>query len=134
MTQTNFLLDPQLESSSIWVHDHSLCQVRLKNDRRFPWIILIPRRPEIVEIFDLATVDQKLLWVEVGKWAKHMHDLFQAYKMNIEILGNKVRQCHIHIIVRYATDAAWPNSILNYGKCEPYFPEEITKRVQEIAL
>lgn len=132
--EKKFAIDPQLESSGIWFQDLPLCQVRLKNDRRFPWVILIPRRPEIVEVFDLAPEDQRLLWSEITLVAKHMHHTFQPHKMNIEILGNKVRQCHIHIIARYETDAAWPNSILNHGTAEPYLSEEITKRRQEIAF
>jgi diadenosine tetraphosphate (Ap4A) HIT family hydrolase len=134
MTKTNFEINPQLDSSSIFVSDLSLCQVRLKNDRRFPWVVLIPRRPDLVEIFDLSAEDQNLLWSEITRVAQHMHQNFQAYKMNIEILGNRVRQLHIHIIARHDADAAWPNSVLNHGTTDPYSPDEITKRVQEISF
>lgn len=132
--KTHFIIDPKLDSSSIWLHDLPLCQLRLQNDRRFPWIVLIPRRPEIVEIFDLNLEDQHLLWSEMIEVAQHMHKNLQAHKMNIETLGNKVRQLHIHIIARFDDDRAWPNSVLNYETPEPYTPEEVSKRLQEISF
>ena len=124
--EPSFNLDPQLESSTAFVHDFPLCQVRLKNDRRFPWVILIPRQPHLVEVFDLNHADQLLLWSEIGTIAKKMHHQFHADKMNIEILGNKVRQLHIHLIARYTSDPAWPNSILNFGTPEPYSPDDLS--------
>lgn len=127
-----FHLDPQLESSSLFIKDLDLCQMRLKNDRRFPWIMLIPQRPNIVEIFDLTSTDQHQLWSEITRVTQYMHEHFQAHKMNIETLGNKVRQLHIHIIARFEYDAAWPNSILNFGTAEPYSPEQITQITQKI--
>jgi diadenosine tetraphosphate (Ap4A) HIT family hydrolase len=132
MSQT-FNLNPQLETSSLWVQDLPLSQIRLKNDRRFPWVVLIPRRHDISEIFDLTSEDQHQLWREITLMAQHLHEICQADKMNIEILGNKVRQLHIHIIARYTNDPAWPNSILNHGESEPYLPEELADRIQEIS-
>lgn len=129
-----FEIDSQLESSSVLVQDLALCQVRLKNDRRFPWIVLIPRRPHSTEVFDLTSEDQHQLWSEIISCAQHIHKTFDAYKMNIEILGNKVRQLHIHIIARYETDAAWPNSILNYGVAESYSPEEVSLILQKVTV
>ena len=133
MIHTPFKIDTQLETSTILMKNLTLCQVRLKNDRRFPWVVLIPQRPNIVEIFDLTPEDQHLLWSEITSVTQHMHDLFQAHKMNIETLGNKVRQLHIHISARYENDTAWPNSILNHGTAQPYLPEEAAKRVQELS-
>ena len=134
MIHTPFKIDPQLEASTLWVQDLPLSQLRLKNDRRFPWVVLIPQRPNIIEIFDLKPEDQRQLWSEITSVTQHMHEVFKAHKMNIETLGNKVRQLHIHIIARYENDAAWPNSILNHGISEPYLPEEATKRTQELSL
>jgi diadenosine tetraphosphate (Ap4A) HIT family hydrolase len=133
MNKTNFNLDPQLESSSIWIQDLSLCQLRLKNDRRFPWVLLIPRRSNIVEIFDLSPTDQQQLWSEISVVTQHMHAHFKAHKMNIEALGNKVRQLHIHIIARFETDPAWPNSILNFGTAEAYPPEQASEVAQALS-
>ncbi|MDF3033211.1 MAG: hypothetical protein K0R76_165 [Alphaproteobacteria bacterium] len=133
MIHTPFKIDPQLETSSLLVQDLPLSQLRLKNDCRFPWVVLIPRRPQLTEVFDLTPEDQRQLWSEIISVAQHMHDIFQAHKMNIETLGNKVRQLHIHIIARYENDGAWPNSVLNHGKSESYLPEEVTKIVQKIS-
>lgn len=134
MTKTKFIIDPKLESSSIWVRDLPLCQLRLQNDRRFPWVVLIPRRAEIVEVFDLGLEDQHMLWSEIVSVAQHMHKSFQAHKMNIETLGNKVRQLHIHIIARFEHDAAWPNSVLNNSVTEPYSSQEVLRRVEELSF
>jgi diadenosine tetraphosphate (Ap4A) HIT family hydrolase len=127
VTSASFHIDPQLESSTLFIKDLGLCQLRVKNDRRFPWILLIPQRPNIVEIFDLSAADQQQLWSEVTSVTQHMHTHFKAHKMNFESLGNKVRQLHIHIIARFENDAAWPNSILNFGTSEPYFPEQTSE-------
>ena len=88
-------------------------------------MVLIPRRESISEVFELTPEDQQALWSEITECARHMHQHFQAHKMNIETLGNKVRQLHIHIIARFDEDAAWPNSVLNHGSAEPYEPGEI---------
>jgi diadenosine tetraphosphate (Ap4A) HIT family hydrolase len=133
MIHTPFELDTQLATSTILIKNLTLCQVRLKNDRRLPWVVLIPQRPNIVEIFDLTPEDQHQLWSEITSVTQHMHEAFQAYKMNIETLGNKVRQLHIHIIARYENDAAWPNSILNHGVAESYLPDEAAKRIQQLS-
>lgn len=133
-SDAQFEIDLHLKSSSILVCDLSLCQVRLKNDRRFPWVVLIPRRPHLIEVFDLTAEDQLQLWSEVILCAQHIHKTFDAYKMNIEILGNKVRQLHIHIIARYVTDAAWPNSALNHNGAEPYTLEEVTTNLQKVTI
>lgn len=129
-----FEIDSQLESSTTLIQNLTLCQVRLKNDCRFPWIVLIPRRSHLVEIFDLASEDQSLLWSEIGRISEHMKHRLQADKMNIEILGNRVRQLHIHIIARYKEDDAWPNSVLNYGTPEPYLDSEMNQRIQNLFL
>ncbi|MBM3468448.1 MAG: HIT domain-containing protein [Alphaproteobacteria bacterium] len=130
----HFKLDPQLDSSSILVQDLPLCQLRLKNDARFPWVVLIPRRPDIVEVFDLEAEDQQALWMEIMRVGHHMHQTFKAHKMNIEILGNKVRQLHIHIIARFTTDSAWPHSVLNHGVSEAYDPHQAQENIQKIKL
>ena len=130
----HFELDIQLESSTILVQNLTLCQVRLKNDCRFPWIVLIPRRSNLVEIFDLTLEDQNLLWSEIARISEHMKHRFKAHKMNIEILGNRVRQLHIHIIARYESDDAWPNSVLNYGEPEPYLENKMIQRIQDLSL
>ncbi len=79
MTRLSFDLDPQLTTSTLFVKNLNLCQVRLKNDRRFPWLILIPQRPNLIEIFDLTLEDQHLLWSEITTTAQHMHKAFQAH-------------------------------------------------------
>ena len=111
-----------------------LCQVRLKDDCRFPWIVLIPRRSNLVEIFDLTPEDQSLLWGEIAQVSEHMKQHLHAHKINIEILGNRVRQLHIHIIARYENDDAWPNSVLNYGTPEPYLEHKMIQRIQDLSL
>jgi diadenosine tetraphosphate (Ap4A) HIT family hydrolase len=128
----SFNLDPRLESSSFLIQDLPLCQLRLKNDSRFPWVMLIPRRHAIVELFDLSEEDQHQLWIETVATSRMIHQLTSAHKMNMEALGNKVSQLHIHIIARHEEDAAWPESVLGCAGALEYTPEAARQVISKI--
>ena len=98
-----------------------LCSVRLIDNCRFPWIILIPRRKKITDIFELKKKDQRLLIQEIVYASKIMKKTFKAFNLNIEKIGNVVSQLHIHVIVRTKKDSSWPLSVWvvkkkNYSK------------------
>jgi len=119
-----FALDPKLENDSYFVCDLPLCQVRLSKNAAFPWLLLIPKRPNIIEIIDLTETDQIQLLKEIRQASKVLQKLFQPKKLNIANLGNIVSQCHIHVIARYEEDKAWPHPIWNRGINETYEDEE----------
>ncbi len=97
-----------------------LCTVLLKDDVRFPWLILIPRREAIREWFELSSSDQEQLHCEVMQVAKRLSAETKADKINIAALGNITPQLHVHVIARFKTDAAWPNPVWNMGASKPY--------------
>lgn len=126
-------LDDRLESSSSFVINLSLCQVRLSHNAAFPWILLIPARKNIVEIIDLAPADQQRLMQEIAQASHVMKTLFQPDKLNVASLGNIVPQLHIHIIARYQGDRAWPNPIWN-TITEPYQSSQKSKWIKRLEL
>ncbi len=124
-----FKLDPQLEADTFPVGITSLNRIVLMNDSRFPWLILVPERPDIREPFELTDEDQRTLMQESMIVGKSLKALFNAHKLNIAALGNQVSQLHIHHIARFRTDAAWPRPVWGAGAAEPYEAEALRERV-----
>jgi diadenosine tetraphosphate (Ap4A) HIT family hydrolase len=123
-----FELHAQLARDCAVVGDLSLCRVLLMNDRRFPWLLLVPRRPDISEIFQLTALDQRLLWEEVGLVTAALAGDSRADKMNVATLGNVVQQLHIHVVARYQGDAAWPGPVWGCGSADPFAEEALAAR------
>ncbi|MFY9288086.1 MAG: HIT family protein [Alphaproteobacteria bacterium] len=120
---SQFILHSQLEADSIWVCDLPLCQLRLHNQKTVPWLILVPRRPDITEIYQLNLVERAALMEEISLASKALTTLYAPDKINIAALGNMVAQLHVHVIARYKTDEAWPNPI--WGRITPeQYPTE----------
>ena len=115
-----FELHPRLTQDTLVLGDFQLCRLLLMNDANYPWFILIPRRAEIQEIFELERQDQQQLLKESSHLAQVLSKIFQADKLNIAALGNMVPQLHIHHIVRYQTDQAWPNPVWGLFPSLPY--------------
>ena len=101
----NFLVD------SYHIAELKLCSVRLIDNSRFPWVILIPKRKKISDIFELKKKDQELLMQEIVYSSKIMKKTFRSFNLNVEKIGNVVPQLHIHIIARSKNDSAWPLSV-----------------------
>ena len=97
--------------SSYLITELKLCSVRLMNNKKFPWIILIPKREKVTDITELKTKDQILLIKEIVLASKIMKKIFNTKKLNVEKIGNKVSQLHIHIIARSNKDSSWPLSV-----------------------
>ena len=97
--------------SSFYITDLKLCSIRLFNNEKFPWIILIPKRKGITDITGLKSRDQKILMQEIVFCSKIMKKVFKSKKLNVEKIGNVVPQLHIHIIARYNNDISWPLSV-----------------------
>jgi len=97
--------------SSYYINELKLCTIRLIDNSKFPWIILIPKRKGINDISELTAKDQLLLMKEIVHCSKLMKKIFKTKKLNVEKIGNIVPQLHIHIIARYKTDSSWPLSV-----------------------
>src|SRR6185437_607999 len=91
--------------------DLPLSRVLVIKDANYPWVLLVPRRPGVVEIIDLDEVEQAQLMTETTRVARALKDVTQCDKLNIAALGNAVPQLHVHIIARRTSDAAWPRPV-----------------------
>ncbi|MDD5034728.1 MAG: HIT family protein [Methylococcaceae bacterium] len=118
-----FELHPQLKRDCLEIGRFELCRLLLMNESRYPWFILVPQRPGLSEIYQLNGADQALLWRESSALARGLAEAFAADKMNIAAIGNLVPQLHLHHIVRYRRDAAWPAPV--WGKFPPLLYDEV---------
>jgi diadenosine tetraphosphate (Ap4A) HIT family hydrolase len=104
-------IDKNFLKSSYYISDLKLCTIRLIDNQKFPWIILIPKRKNITDISELNSKDQLLLMKEIVYCSKLMKKVFKTSKLNVEKIGNIVPQLHVHIIARYKNDSSWPLSV-----------------------
>jgi diadenosine tetraphosphate (Ap4A) HIT family hydrolase len=107
----DFELDSRLDADCLYLVDWPLCRVLRMNDRAYPWLILVPRRTAIREIIDLEPADQQALLGEIGRASRVLRKTVKPEKLNVAALGNVVPQLHVHVIARFAEDAAWPRPI-----------------------
>ena len=110
-------LHSQLKKDTIDIGDLPLCRVLVIKDANYPWLMLVPRRPEKVEIIDLDEVEQAQLIAEVSRAAKALKEITRCDKLNIAALGNLVPQLHVHVIARRSSDVAWPRPV--WGVVQP---------------
>ena len=127
----HFDLHPQLAADTFIVGDLPLCRVLLMNDSRYPWTILVPRRAGLRELYELHEADLQRYWRESMLLSRALMGAYQGDKLNIAALGNMVPQLHIHHVVRFKTDAAWPAPV--WGK-HPALHYTADALAQQIAL
>ena len=129
----SFKLHKKFLISSYHITDLQLCSVRLHDNSKFPWLILIPKRNKITDMSDLNSKDQIQLIKEIVFVSKIMKKLFKTSKLNVEKVGNIVPQLHIHIIARYKKDSSWPLSVwVVKGKC--YSAKALKEVINKIRL
>ena len=121
----NFLKD------SHFIIDLKLCSIRLIDNSKFPWVILIPKRKNITDIHQLNNKDQNLLMREIVYTSTIMKKTYNAFNLNIEKIGNIVSQLHIHIIARSKKDSSWPLSVWVVKK-KSYFKQDLKKEIKKI--
>ncbi len=126
-----FELDRRLSNDSHDVTNLPLCNVRLMDNKRFPWLILVPRVEGASEWIDLSREQQHQLSDEIAILSHLLQALVTPEKLNIATLGNQVSQLHIHLIARYKADAAWPNPVWGAAS-EPYGEEELRRFAYEL--
>lgn len=120
----SFELHDRLAADTFLVTDLTLCRVLLMNDRRFPWLILVPRRAGLRDFDDVAGAEKADFHAEIDLASAVLREVSGAEKMNVAALGNMVPQLHVHVIARFAADAAWPGPVWGVGQAEPYGPDE----------
>ena len=125
-----FELDSRLATDSVLIADGPLSQIRLMNDDRFPWIVLVPRVPGASEWIDLNGDQQRLLLAEINQISRHLKQKPGVAKLNIGALGNIVPQLHIHLVGRREGDAAWPGPVWGTGPAQRFDPDVLAERVE----
>lgn len=125
-------LHPLLAKDCLPITTLSICRVYLQNNSNFPWLVLIPMREGLSEIFDLSINDYEQVMNEVRVVTKHFASFTKADKMNVAALGNVVPQLHIHIIARFKNDPAWPNPVWNALPPQPYAQDKAELLIKEL--
>ncbi len=127
-----FQLHPRLEQDCIAIGRFNLCRLLMMNDSQYPWFILVPEIADLREIYQLEKHERELLLEESCFLAENLAVLYDADKMNIAAIGNLVPQLHIHHIVRYETDKAWPAPVWGKFAAVPYSEQQITDTLSRI--
>jgi len=118
--------------SSHFISDLKLCEIRMIDNSKFPWIILIPKRKKITDISELNKKDRSLLMDEIVYCSNLMKKIFKTSKLNVEKIGNIVPQLHIHIIARKKNDTTWPLSVW-VTKSKPYTEKNLRFVINKIS-
>jgi diadenosine tetraphosphate (Ap4A) HIT family hydrolase len=124
-----FLLHDRLAADTVEVLRWPLCRVLLMTDATYPWLILVPERPDVSELFQLNPTDRHLLIEETTSASLALQRLFQADKMNVATLGNVVSQLHVHVIARHRGDPAWPRPVWGAVPAKPYTADALADRL-----
>lgn len=125
-----FQLDHRLAQGSVPLADWPLCHVRLKDDRRFAWLLLMPRRQGIVELTDLAADDYRALGDETLLATRLVTEVARPDKTNVATIGNVVAQMHVHVVGRFHHDPLWPDPIWGRGEPQLHRPAELAAVVE----
>ena len=113
---SGFVLDARLAADTHVIGDLEVSRLLLMDDARFPWLILVPRRPGLRELTDLAADDQHRLLDEISYAARALQSIDRPHKLNIAALGNVVAQLHVHVVARFEQDEAWPKPVWGVGE------------------
>lgn len=122
-----FVLDDRLQADTYHLGDLPLCSLLLMNDAQYPWVILVPKRAQVTEVFQLSAVEQEMLWRETARVSEAVKDCFGVEKINVAALGNVVKQLHMHVVGRRAGDAAWPGPVWGAKPAVPYDQSQIVE-------
>ena len=126
-----FKIHKKFEKTTHYIADLKLCQIRLQDNAKFPWIMLIPKRNKVSQILDLNRKDQIILMDEIQYCSKIMKKNFPCDNLNVEKVGNIVPQLHIHIVPRHKKDPSWPLSIW-VVKGKPYSKFALSKMIVKL--
>ena len=127
-----FELDPRLIADTEDIGMLTLCRVLLMRDARYPWLILVPTKPGLVEMTNLNRDDRTMLADEIAAASVALTGLYAPEKINTGALGNIVRQLHIHIVARNTGDPAWPGPVWGHSAAQDYEPKALQTRIREV--
>lgn len=127
-----FRLHERLAADTWTIKDLALCRVLLMNDKRYPWLILVPRRDGLRDFHDVAEADKANLHTEIDHASAVLKELTGAFKLNVAAIGNMVPQLHVHVIARFEGDAVWPKPVWGLGEALPYSPSEVGSLIEKL--
>ena len=127
-------IHPQLKNDCVLLGRFKLCHLLLAKDANYPWFILVPDRVSIKEIYQLTPKDQAQLLAESSLLSERLMRILNGDKLNVAALGNQVAQLHLHHIVRYQTDPAWPTPIWGKIAAKPYSETELDDLLSKLNL
>jgi diadenosine tetraphosphate (Ap4A) HIT family hydrolase len=130
----DFALDERLSADTKPIAALELSDLRLMNDARFPWLILVPRRAGVTELIDLEPGDQARLTSEIAVASRALRQATFCDKLNVGALGNVVRQLHIHVVARFAGDSAWPGPVWGSGEAVAYRAEVRSRLIELVRI
>lgn len=129
MSEVN--IDPRLTQGALLLGDLGLSRVLLVDNALFPWVILVPLRPQLTELLHLSQTERYQLVDEIAQVSEVMKSYFVPDKLNVATLGNQVSQLHIHVIARKITDIAWPHPVWGKG-ASSYQPDQLLLHAQTL--
>jgi diadenosine tetraphosphate (Ap4A) HIT family hydrolase len=127
-----FILNSQLQANSFFISDLKISRLLLMNDSNYPWLILVPRESDLIELTDLSLEDQIEVLREINLVGKILQENFGAEKLNIAALGNVVSQLHIHVIARKKNDATFPKPVWGNAVAKPYAEQDAQDFIKKI--
>ena len=130
---SQFRPDPAFEAGSVAAAEWPLCHVRLQDDARFPWLILIPRVEGAVELADLSAEQRAALMEETVRAGDLVRRLGPVEKLNVGAIGNVTSQLHVHVVGRRRDDGLWPDPVWGRGPAVPYDPAERARLLEKVA-
>ncbi|MEQ1511398.1 MAG: HIT domain-containing protein [Lysobacteraceae bacterium] len=123
-------LHPQLADDTHPLAQFALCELRLMDDANHPWLILVPRIENAIELIDLDPAQQTQLMQEIDRASRALQAAVKPHKLNVAALGNMVPQLHVHVIARFQDDIAWPRPVWGTASAQSYSPELLIARVE----
>ncbi|CAL74687.1 conserved hypothetical protein; putative Histidine triad (HIT) protein [Bradyrhizobium sp. ORS 278] len=132
MSESAWSLHPQLAKDTINIGDLPLSRVLVIKDANYPWLLLVPRREDAVEIIDLDEVAQAQLMTEITRVSRAVKEITKCDKLNVAALGNMVPQLHIHIIARRTSDVAWPRPVWGVATPVPHDAQEVESFISAV--
>jgi diadenosine tetraphosphate (Ap4A) HIT family hydrolase len=124
-----FELHPQLAADCHVLGSYDLSLLLMLNDAHYPWFVLVPRRPGLTELYQMSEADAARFWGESRMLSQQIMRIFQGDKLNVAALGNMVPQLHVHHIVRFATDVAWPKPVWGASPAQPLTARQLEERL-----
>lgn len=127
-----FKLHDVLARDGVEICQLDLCKVLLMKDANYPWLVLVPARPNLRDFHDVKSDEHATLMAEITKASTVLQDLYKAFKINVAALGNMVPQLHIHVIARYENDCAWPGPIWGVAPAKAYDPIQLETEIKRL--